>query len=109
MAVTTKAPLAGLQALVGEWSTEATHPMFPGTVVRGTASFAWFEGEKFLILKATTDHRDFPNSIAIIGDTSLDRGAHGAPSAIGKSGKPAGAGGTGADGPGGLRMFYFDE
>src|SRR4051812_15536242 len=105
MADTTKAPLAGLQALVGGWTTEATHPMFPGKVVRGTASFAWLEGEKFLILKATTDHPDFPDSIAIIGDTSLDRIAHSAPSATGKSAKPAGAGSASG---GGLHMFYFD-
>jgi len=105
MADTTNASLAGLAALVGEWTTEATHPMFPGTVVRGTASFAWFEGDKFLILKATTDHPDFPDSIAIIGDTSRDRIAHDAPSATGKSGKPAVDRGDG----GGLRMFYFDE
>jgi hypothetical protein len=27
--------------LVGTWDIEATHPMFPSTVVHGTAEFEW--------------------------------------------------------------------
>jgi len=34
---------------VGKWTTEATHPAFPGSVVRGQVAFDWLEGEKFLI------------------------------------------------------------
>jgi hypothetical protein len=71
--------LQGLSALVGEWDTEATHPMVPSTVVHGQAVFEWLEGEKFLIVRARTDHPDFPDSISIIGDTE------------------------------GLRMHYFDS
>lgn len=55
--------------LVGEWTTEATHPAVPGTVVHGTASVEWLEGERFLILRAREDHPDFPDSVSIIGDT----------------------------------------
>jgi hypothetical protein len=65
--------------LVGEWTTEATHPAVPGTVVHGTASVEWLEGERFLILRSRSDHPDFPDSISIIGDTD------------------------------GLRMHYFDS
>jgi hypothetical protein len=65
--------------LIGEWTTEATHPFFPGTVVHGTASVEWLEGERFLIFRARSDHSDFPDSISIIGDTD------------------------------GLRMHYFDS
>lgn len=65
--------------LIGEWTTEATHPAFPGTVVRGTASVEWLEGERFLVFRARVDHPDFPDSISIIGDTD------------------------------GLRMHYFDS
>ncbi len=65
--------------LVGEWITEATHPATPGTVVHGTASVQWLEGEQFLIFRSRSDHPDFPDSISIIGDTD------------------------------GLRMHYFDS
>ena len=55
--------------LVGEWTTEATHPAVPGTVVLGTASVEWLEGEQFLVFRAREDHPDFPDSISIIGCT----------------------------------------
>jgi hypothetical protein len=55
--------------LVGEWTTEATHPALPGTTVSGTAEVQWLEGERFLIFRSHTDHPDFPDSISIIGDT----------------------------------------
>jgi hypothetical protein len=71
--------LEGLNALVGEWTTGATHPMYPSTVVHGHSTFEWLEGEKFLIVRARSDHPDFPDSISIIGDTD------------------------------GLRMHYFDS
>jgi hypothetical protein len=65
--------------LVGAWTTEATHPDVPGTTVSGAAEVQWLEGERFLIFRAHNDHPDFPDSIAIIGDTD------------------------------GLRMHYFDS
>lgn len=61
--------LEGLHALVGEWMTEATHPAFPSTVVHGHSAFEWLDGEKFLMMRAHSDHPDFPDSISIIGDT----------------------------------------
>ena len=73
------ASLHGLDALVGEWTVEATHPAFPSTVVHGLTEFEWLEGKKFLVVRAKTDHPDFPDSISVIGDT------------------------------GGLRMHYFDS
>jgi hypothetical protein len=79
---TIEAANASLQALstaVGEWTTEATHPMLPSTVAHGRSTFEWLEGERFLIARARSDHPDFPDSISIIGDT------------------------------GGLRMHYFDS
>jgi hypothetical protein len=56
--------------LVGEWTTEATHPAMPGVVVHGNASVEWLEGERFLIFRSHVDHPDFPDSLAIIGDTN---------------------------------------
>jgi hypothetical protein len=79
MAKAKEPSLQGLNALVGAWDTEATHPMVPSTVVSGHSVFEWLEGEKFLILRARMDHPDFPDSISIIGDT------------------------------GGLRMHYYDS
>jgi len=61
--------IEGFAALVGEWTTEATHPMLPGVVVRGTASIEWLEGESFLIVRARNDHPQFPDSLSVIGDT----------------------------------------
>jgi hypothetical protein len=59
--------LASFDVLVGEWTTEATHPAVPGTVVHGHAMFEWLEGEQFLIWRARNDHPDFPDSISVIG------------------------------------------
>jgi hypothetical protein len=79
MSESTHNSLEGLNALVGEWDTDATHPLYPSTVVHGHSTFAWLEGGKFLIVRARSDHPDFPDSISIIGDTD------------------------------GLRMHYFDS
>jgi hypothetical protein len=55
--------------LVGAWTTEATHPAFPGTNVSGGADVQWLEGEHFLIFRSHNNHPDFPDSISIIGET----------------------------------------
>ena len=55
-----------LNALVGTWTIEASHPMLDG-VVRGEATFEWLEGEKFLIHRSRNDHPDAPDSVSIIG------------------------------------------
>jgi hypothetical protein len=47
--------LEDLEAWVGEWETEATHPMLPGTVVLGRITVEWLEGEKFLLHRARND------------------------------------------------------
>jgi len=65
--------LQPLSRLVGEWATTATHPALPGTVVAGTQAVEWLEGERFLIVRARSDHPDFPDSISIIGFTDRDR------------------------------------
>ena len=65
----TEGALRRLSVLIGEWTTESTHPAVPGTVIHGQATFEWLEGERFLIWRERADHPDFPDSIAIIGDT----------------------------------------
>lgn len=61
--------LRALDPLVGEWATEATHPMFPGEVVEGRMSYEWLGGERFLIQRSVMEHPDFPDSISVIGFT----------------------------------------
>ena len=55
--------------LVGDWTTEATHPMVPGTVITGRGRFEWLDGEEFLIFRFHYDHPEFPDAISILGDT----------------------------------------
>ena len=89
--------LEPLEQLVGRWTTEATHPAMPGTVVRGTAVVEWLEGKRFLIHRASNDHPDFPDSISIIGFTQQDRvGKPGAREAAPTAGQP-------------ISMHYYDS
>ncbi len=55
--------------LVGHWTTEATHPQVPGTVITGWGRFEWLDGEEFLIFRFHYDHPEFPDAISILGDT----------------------------------------
>lgn len=70
--------LSPFDALVGTWTTEATHPSLPGVVVHGTTTWSWLEGEAFLIQRSHNDHEQFPDAIAVIGpregndDTATD-------------------------------------
>jgi hypothetical protein len=61
--------LEAFSVLIGEWTTEATHPAYEGVVVPGRSQFEWLEGQRFLILRARAEHPDFPDSISIIGAT----------------------------------------
>jgi hypothetical protein len=73
MPMTSDPALEPLNRLVGTWTTEATHPAIPGVVVNGVTIIEWWEGERFLILRARTDHPEFPDAISIIGFTDRDR------------------------------------
>jgi hypothetical protein len=56
-----------LKILIGEWKTRGTHPMLPGEVLHGHASFSWIEGGAFLITRSKIDKEGFPAGIAIMG------------------------------------------
>ncbi len=58
-----------LGALVGQWETEATHRLSPGTVIRGRATFEWLDGERFLIWRSHYDHPEIPDALALTGVT----------------------------------------
>ena len=63
-----RAALADLGArVVGHWTIEATHRLFPDLVVKGESVFEWLEGERFLIQRSRADHRDFPDAISLMG------------------------------------------
>jgi hypothetical protein len=81
--------------LLGNWSTEMTHPAMPGVLVRGSVEVDWLEGKRFLIHRARTDHSDFPASISIIG--FMDRDREGEKPNNGDEGEPR------------LCMHYFDS
>ena len=59
--------LATFDALIGTWTTEATHPMLEGVVVPGRTTFEWLEGGKFLIQRSRNEHELFPDAICVIG------------------------------------------
>ncbi len=67
-------PLDELQPFIGEWSAEARHVALPDVVIRGRSVFEWWGDRTLLIHRATLDHPDFPDSIAVIGATRLDGG-----------------------------------
>lgn len=94
--MTSEHALKPLGRLVGTWATEATHPAFPGVIVRGTVAIEWLEGERFLIQRSRTDHPDFPDAISIIGFTDRDR-------------VEAGAGSDPASTESRLTMHYYDS
>jgi hypothetical protein len=58
--------LAPFAVLIGTWATEATHPRVED-VVRGSVTFEWLEGGRFLIQRSRNDHELFPDAISVIG------------------------------------------
>lgn len=59
-----------LAPLLGEWNIEITSMSFdadPSAIVRGHSSFAWLEGEAFLIQRSEIPNSDFPTTTAVIG------------------------------------------
>jgi hypothetical protein len=65
--------LEPFDALVGTWSTEATHPALDA-VVPGSTRFEWFEGSHFLVQRSHHDHELFPASICVIGAPEAGEG-----------------------------------
>jgi hypothetical protein len=59
--------LDALKFLIGEWTTEGTHPLVPNKVLHGESSFRWIEGGAFLTWYSRIDMEGFPSGIAIFG------------------------------------------
>jgi hypothetical protein len=73
---TPRPELDGWQRFIGRWTTRATHPLLPGTVVRGHATFEWLDGRQFLIQRWHYDHPEIPDAIAITGVTARQLSMH---------------------------------
>jgi hypothetical protein len=58
--------LEPLDALIGTWATEATHPAIDAVVASST-TFEWLEGGHFLVQRSHSDHESFPDAISVIG------------------------------------------
>jgi hypothetical protein len=70
------AQLELLRALTGTWTTEGSHPLLPGAVLRGRATFEWLDGGRFLIWRSHCDHPDIPDAIAVLGVTDEQLSMH---------------------------------
>jgi hypothetical protein len=46
--------------------------MLPGEAIRGTSTFEWLDGQRFVIWRSHCDHPDIPDAITIIGVTDTD-------------------------------------
>ena len=64
--------LVHLEPMIGEWELTGSHPMLPGDVIRGRATFEWFDGGHFLIWRSTSEHKAIPNGMSIIGPRDAD-------------------------------------
>ena len=58
--------LAPFDALIGDWDTEATHPLLD-CVVPGGVILEWLEGGRFIVQRSHNDHEQFPDAISVIG------------------------------------------
>jgi hypothetical protein len=46
--------LEGWHRFIGRWETEGAHPMLPGEAIRGTSTFEWLDGRRFVIWRSNT-------------------------------------------------------
>ena len=65
--------LEPFDALIGTWTTEATHPMVDA-VVPGSITFEWLEGGHFVVQRSHNDHELFPDAISVIGAPETGEG-----------------------------------
>lgn len=76
MAVGEESELQGWGRFIGRWETEEAHPMLPGETIRGTSSFEWLDGHRFVIWRSHYAHPKIPDGISIIGVTDGQLSMH---------------------------------
>jgi hypothetical protein len=74
--VSEESGLEGWDRFIGSWETEGAHPMLPGEAIRGTSTFEWLEGRRFVIWRAQNEHPKIPDAITIIGVTDGQLSMH---------------------------------
>ena len=50
--------------------------MLPGETIRGTSTFEWLDGRRFVIWRSHCDHREIPDAVTIIGVTDGQLSMH---------------------------------
>ena len=74
--VSEESGLQGWHRFIGRWETEGAHPMLPGEPIRGTSTFEWLDGQRFVIWRSHYDHSQIPDAITIIGVTDGQLSMH---------------------------------
>jgi hypothetical protein len=59
------AAVGTLDALIGSWDLEISHPSHPSHVIEGRADFERLDGGHFVVERWQIDHPDFPNGLAV--------------------------------------------
>jgi len=68
--------LQGWERFIGTWETDGAHPMLPGETIRGTSTFEWLDGQRFLIWRSHCEHPEIPDAISVIGVTDGELSMH---------------------------------
>jgi hypothetical protein len=68
--------IQGWDRFIGRWETEGAHPMLPGEAIRGTSTFEWLEGGRFVLWRSHYDHPEIPDAVTIIGVTDGQLSMH---------------------------------
>ena len=74
--MTEEPELQGWDRFIGRWETEGAHSMLPGEAIRGTSTFEWLDGQRFVIWRSQYDHSQIPDAISIIGVTNGQLSMH---------------------------------
>jgi hypothetical protein len=64
------------QRFIGSWEAEGAHPMLPGEAIRGTSTFEWLDGRRFVIWRSQYEHPKIPDAITLIGVTDGQLSMH---------------------------------
>ena len=68
--------LEGWDRFIGSWETEGAHPLLPGEAIRGTSTFEWLAGRRFVMWRTQYEHPRIPDAITIIGVTEGQLSMH---------------------------------
>jgi len=64
--------LVAFEPLLGEWTTQGTHPHLPGRILRGRVSFQRVDNGAFVRMRSTSSEREIPSGVSIFGTDDSD-------------------------------------